>query len=153
MRVTDRVGGEGPFPPNRTIDLSLRNRCSLFDDPVGHDDCLPSLEEVEHAVIHSLVVGTKLIDAVPEVIRMRSPECVAAHFEQLDPGAVAVLGLRGQRLGAMRSFGSPSGFGQSITTRPSKNSACCVTPQSEPRRLSPIPAGRAQSSTSRFTFL
>lgn len=63
---------------------------------MGQNNGRLSVKEVEHSVVDSRVFGSKLVDPVPQVVRLRSPQFMAEFRKTLDSNETLVLSLSWQ---------------------------------------------------------
>ncbi len=55
----------------------------FFYDTVRQNDCGPTVEKVQHSIVDALVACPQLIDSVPKVICLGTPELVAQSSSRL----------------------------------------------------------------------
>jgi hypothetical protein len=84
MHVLLRTGTKVRLPHSGTLNLDGRNCCVLLHEAMREDDRLLAMEKVQQPILHTLRFDPKLIDAVPEVVRMWPAELVATGGQQFD---------------------------------------------------------------------
>lgn len=79
-RMSPRVGVELSLPTGGFLDVLWRDRCLLFHYAVRSNRGRAPMKEVQHSIIHAGMLGTQLVDAVGEVVGLRTPQLVAKFF-------------------------------------------------------------------------
>jgi hypothetical protein len=80
--VLVRVRFERLLPLHRQIDFARRHGAFL-DNAVRNHYRSPAMKEVKHPIVNSLITGAKLINLIPEIIRLRALQFVPQLFEPL----------------------------------------------------------------------
>ena len=63
-----RIAGELPLAIFRTANFYVGYRRSSLDDAVRDDGDVPTVEKIQEAVLHVLVLGPELIDPITQEI-------------------------------------------------------------------------------------
>lgn len=72
------------LPLNNAIYFT-RRYFTLLLEAVRNHDCVSLMKEVQHSIMNSLEAGSKLVNAVSEVICLRPAKFVPQRFQSLEP--------------------------------------------------------------------
>jgi hypothetical protein len=75
---------ELPLPSNGAIDFDGRD-FAFLPEPMRNHDRLSAVKEVEHPVLDPSGTGPKLVNAIPEIIRLRSSQFMSQRLQALKP--------------------------------------------------------------------